>query len=282
MLVTPDLVKHLDDEKLMGRVAQLLSGHVQTPKFHLLTAVVDHIAPQLGSYKPLAGISILRGHLGEILPGLWHETPPRTKEDADSVAALTFQLGRPTVTLPLTRTIFLNNRPSTLMASLFDFSGPEPRLVRRFEKHSQDVKVPSLQSAQSIGDLGLYAPLAPVTRPRIVAGSFGNIVKAVEVNGEVVPASTELEDAVNAAYQRNTSTTPKAVGIWAMVAPASFSQLKKDALSQGSTVSGLALDENADPRELAHSTAHELKDLYAQGGRIYKICMDPDFFSLNH
>ncbi|KAI9166959.1 hypothetical protein HJFPF1_03074 [Paramyrothecium foliicola] len=273
ILVTPDFAQHLDDEAFVCGIAQLMSGSSQNPEFHLLAAVVDHVAPLLGAHQPLSGISALRGHLDEILPELWTEAPPRTKEDDDAVAAIAFELGLPSVTLPLTRTTFINSRPSTLISRLIDTSGPKARIIRQAEKHSQRVRVFSPRYAQSVGDLGLYAPLAPVTRPRIVTGSFGNIVKAIEVDGQSIPASTELENAVNSAYQRlsSASSSPKPVGIWALVAPVSFSATREGSLGQAGLQSPLALDEAVDIRKLAQSTAQELEELYKQGGRLYKI-----------
>ena len=100
------------------------------------------------------------------------------------------------------------------------------KTVRREEPTSQLVRVPQANMVQRNADLGLWAPLLPITSPRIVSDSFGNIIKGVEVDGKSIPASTELEEAVDKAYQKRPSgdASPGPIGVWAMVTPASHSE----------------------------------------------------------
>ncbi|PNY29421.1 Uncharacterized protein TCAP_00667 [Tolypocladium capitatum] len=221
ILATPNFIRLLEDSEFVGEFAKLLSGSADIDQFHVLCAVVDQVAPALGEPAALHGISILRGYLDDTLPELWLPSPPRAKEDADSVSALTFDLGNPCITLPLTRTTFHNNRTSTLLTSRFDMRQTFPQLVQRIEKHSQRITILLNQPPRSTADLGLWAPLSPITRSRVVTESFGNIVRGIQVDGKTEPASTELEDAVNTMFRHRSApeTIQGPMGVWAMITP---------------------------------------------------------------
>lgn len=269
VLATPEFAKNFDNADFMSSLASLLAGSGRPNKFHVLGAIVDNIAPQLGSYGTSPGISVLRGHLDHMLPNLWQEQPPRSQEDKDAVAALSFSLGVPKVTLPLARTNFHNNRPSTLLASTFDLSDDLPKMEWQAERLSQQVFIADADLPKKIGDLGLWAPLVPVTPPRLVAASFGNIVRGVEVDGQSIPASTELEDAVNAFYKRHDNAGP--VGIWALVTPTSDSPDAAASWLNGSPTP-LSVD-TAEPnlRELASKTAYYLHLSNQRGARLLQV-----------
>jgi hypothetical protein len=252
ILVTPELTKQISDKDFMGRVAQLLSGSSPGSQFHLLAAVVDRISPSRHSFQGLPGVSILRGSKDSIFPDLWEPFAPRAKDDADAVAALTFELGRPTVTLPLARTTFINSKTSTLIASSYDMDGPTPRLAQCIEKHSQHVRLSTNDDAPACLDesIGLSLPLIPLTKPRTVVGSFGNIVKSVHDGDRFLPASTELEEVVNQdpALLSQDMDRPR---VWAMVAPPSRPQSTPQ--------------ESGSAHDLLNSTSLEMANMYRHG-----------------
>ncbi|KAG6014019.1 hypothetical protein E4U43_007004 [Claviceps pusilla] len=221
VLASPKFAEHLDDSDFNSELVKVLSSSGITKDFHLLCAIVDDIAPAPGEPFPTPGISVLRGDLDSLLPQLWQPDPPLEKLERDSVAALTFKVGLSTQTLPLMRTTFLNNKNSTLLISRHDLSGGRPRLEERTEKQWQNVHVEVNPSACSVADFGLWAPLSPVTRARQITASFGNIVRAIEVDGQSIPASAELEAAVNSIFehQRTAETTMGPMGVWALVTP---------------------------------------------------------------
>ncbi|KAF4497088.1 v-type c subunit family [Fusarium agapanthi] len=258
-------------QQLYWQLHNMLSGSDGTGEFHTLAAVVDHIAPPVPNNKPIQGISILRGNLDGILPGLWTEAPPKEWSDGGKVSALTMDLGSPHITIPLTNTTFQNHRTSTLIISRYDLSAGSPKLIEQTDKkHSQKVIIPVQKRLSSINDLGIWAPLVPLTQPRVVTESFGNIVRRVDIEDESVPASTELEPAVDELHASKSDLVQSPMGIWAMITPPTFVQ------SGGSSPYV-----NPDPEatfadgqsitELMDVTSDQLGILYRQGGRLYQV-----------
>ncbi|KND95382.1 hypothetical protein TOPH_00377 [Tolypocladium ophioglossoides CBS 100239] len=268
ILATPNFIRQLEDSKFVGRFAKLLSGSADIDQFRVLCAVVDQVAPALGEPGALHGISILRGHLDDTLPELWLPSPPKARDDADSVSALTFDLGGPWITLPLTRTTFQNNKTSTLLSSRFDMRQASPRLVQRIEKHSQRIMISLNQPPRSTADLGLWAPLSPITRSRVVTESFGNIVRGIQVDGKTEPASTELEDAVNTMFKHRSApeTTQGPMGVWAMITPQTDLADLESAPDPTPILQGKPVS-----RDAIEVTAQYLEHSYKFGGRLFQI-----------
>lgn len=229
----------------------------------------------------MPGISVLRGDLDSLLPKLWQPDQPDTpvdKFERDSVAALTFKVGLSTQTLPLTRTTFLNNRASTLLTSRYDLSQGTPKRKQTRDKQWQNVHVEIDQPAQSVADFGLWAPLSPVTRARKLMESFGNIVRGIEAGGKPVPASTELEDAVNSmfAHQRTAATTSGPMGVWALITPdkSQTSSWSAENAPDPSTI----LQGKAVTRADVESCAYYLEQQHQAGSRFYQVCTFVCFF----
>ncbi|KAL6895539.1 hypothetical protein HDV57DRAFT_13519 [Trichoderma longibrachiatum] len=273
LLTTPNFAKDLENAHLMKEFARLMAGSEGVGKFHVLSAVVDHLAAPIGSLRPLQGLSVLRGHLDDMLPYLWHEQPPKSRDDADSVSALTFSLGDPALTLPLARTTFHNNKASTLLLSEFDLGPDTAQLARQLEKHSQFVKVSLDEEIKSLAHLDMWAPLLPLTHPRAVTESFGNIIRGIEVDGKTIPASTELEDIVNALHKQNAQSgiLSGPVGVWAMVTPNPETSSTLAEWIEEAPEPIAALPDVDDIRDTVSATAQHLKQLYSHGGRLYKI-----------
>ncbi|KAK5990348.1 hypothetical protein PT974_08615 [Cladobotryum mycophilum] len=235
LLATPDFARTLEDEEFMSQFVKTMSASAQVDQFHVLGAIVDHVAPPVGSYKPIQGISVLRGHLDDMLPQLWETAPPKSQDDADTVSALSFKLGKP--------------------------------------HHAQQVTWSPDRELQVVADLGLFAPLVPLTSPRAVTESFGNIIRGIEVEGKSIPASTELEEAVNALHKHSISSGIMSgpVGVWAVVTPyESESSDLAEWLENGPDpiVAGQDVE---DVKDLTRATATHLRTLYGLGGRFYKI-----------
>ncbi|KJK82942.1 hypothetical protein H634G_01070 [Metarhizium anisopliae BRIP 53293] len=271
VLATPDLTKQLDDQEFISGLVKLLSASASIRDFHLLCAVVDNIAPALGDVVPLQGISVLRGNLDSLLPQLWHPNTPREKADKDSVAALTFSVGKSNVTLPLTRTTFHNNRASTLLSNRYSLAQGQPELKDRKETQWQHVQIALNQPVQSTTDLGLWAPLSPVTRARKITESFGNIVRGIEIGGKSTPASTELEDSVNTmlANRKATESDQGPMGVWAVITPEtseSESLVLGDAPDPADTLDGRIVQ-----RKDVETAARYLEQQHQLGSRTYQV-----------
>ncbi|GAO13828.1 hypothetical protein UVI_02004510 [Ustilaginoidea virens] len=271
-MATPTLFKHVNDPAFTLELAKLLSAAAETRHFHLLCAIVDCIAPAPGEPVPAPGVSVLRGELHSLMPRLWQPEPPLRAFDKDSVAAVTFRAGSSLQTLPLARTTFLNSRPSTLLAGRFDVSGGSPRLKQAMHKQWQQVNVWSADPGVGPDTgMGLWAPLSPVTRPRRIVDSFGNIVRGVDVEGKPTPASTELEDAINRIHGHRLAAEASAgpMGVWALVSPASSRQRLGD--PDDAPDPEATLDGKAASREDVESTAAYLQSQHRAGCRLFQV-----------
>lgn len=263
VLATPDQARNLTDDVFMANLARTLAGPKYKGKFHILAAAVDHITGPVGSYQPFRGFSILQGRVDKILPKLWEHPPAKSSEDADKPSALMFSLGRATVTVPTANTAFQNQKDFTLIASLYDLSGDSAQLRTQFEKPSQRVRIPLSRRIESTKDLGLWTPMLPVTHARAVTASFGNIIKGVEVDGASVPASAELERAVEMVFKQKPDLAESGpIGIWALVMP-------KDVYEEFGPPP--VLDGSQSGQPLVDSTAQTIEKLCARGAKLYQI-----------
>ncbi|KAG5945276.1 hypothetical protein E4U53_006741 [Claviceps sorghi] len=271
VLASPHYAKHLDDPIFNSELVSLLSASTNTKDFHLLCAIVDNIAPAYGQLYPRPGISVLRGELDLLLPQLWQPDPPVQKFEKDSVAALTFKVGLSTQTLPLAQTTFLNSKTSTLLIGRYDLSRGSPKLEQKIEKQWQHVYVQVDPSIRSVLDFDLWAPLSPVTRARKIAASFGNIVRGIKVDGQSVPASTELEDAINSIFERRrtSETTTGPMGVWALVTP-EYSPLSAWTAENAPDPSAI-LEGNAVTRDDVDSCAFYFQKQHQAGSQFYQV-----------
>jgi hypothetical protein len=208
-------------------------------------------------------MSILRGNLDHILPQLWKNSPPKSRQDADTPSALEFEIGQAKVTVPGANTAFQNARDFTLIASHFDLSKVDSRILRKLDKTQQRIVMPVSRTVDSLADLGLWAPLLPVTAARAVTASFGNIIKGVDVAGVSTPASTELEEAVEKAFKEIPNLAESGpIGIWALVVPGQV---------YGDVGSGSSPDSSLDIHEIVEDTAQWIERLHSRGAKLYQI-----------
>lgn len=263
VLATPDHARRIVDDGFMSDLANALAGEDSHGEFHVLGAAIDHIAPPVGSYQPFSGMSILRGNLDHILPQLWQDSPSKSRRDADTPSALEFEIGKSRVTVPGANTAFQNARDFTLTASHFDLSKGKNRILRQLDKTQQRIVTPVSRNVESLADLGLWAPLLPVTRARAVTASFGNIIKGVEVDGESTPASTELEEAVEKAFKEIPDLAESGpIGIWALVVP-------KDLYAK--VGAQLGPDSSLESHHIVEDTAQQIEMLHSRGAKLYQI-----------
>ncbi|KAK0389602.1 hypothetical protein NLU13_3177 [Sarocladium strictum] len=262
VLASPELARKITDDGFMAEFASVLAGPEHRGEFHVLGAAVDHIAPVVGSYQPFQGLSVIRGQKATLLPHLWESNPPKSREDANTAPALRFGVGESVVTVPGANTAFQNQRDFTMVASRFDLSNPQARVLHRLEKTSQHITVPVYEKNEPSGQ-GFWAPLLPVTQPRAVTASFGNIVKGVEVDGASVPASTELEEAVEKVFKKIPSLAESGpVGIWALVVP-------KDVYDQVGPHP--SFDTATNSQDMVDIAARHVEELHARGAKIFQI-----------
>ncbi|KAH7329299.1 hypothetical protein B0I35DRAFT_41621 [Stachybotrys elegans] len=271
LLTTPELSKHLDDGEFMREFAQSMASGADVSHFHVMAAVVDNAAMADGADAPFSTLSVLRGHLDDILPRLWDPVPPKVKEDMETTSALTFDLDRVSITVPLAKTMFHNGRASTLLLHRYDMTSGVAKLSHRAETHFKSVKLPTNTSIKSLADVNLTAGLLPLTVPRRIVSSFGNIVRGIEIDSQDSPASTELEVQVNALHdlaQSGSGASLAASGVWAVISPASYPKERLESMYENDSSGSLSV---ALPLNLESRTSHQIQDILANGGRLYRI-----------
>ncbi|KAF2865518.1 hypothetical protein BDV95DRAFT_623801 [Massariosphaeria phaeospora] len=129
--------------------------------------------------------------------------------------------------LPLASTVFQTGQPTTMTFSAWqrEYGAEEFTLQSKENVMQHGIKFQKVhnQSAHSTSHMKhvstLAIPLIPLTLPRRVVGSMGNIIRRVQAsNDESVPASQELE-AVVPQYFKSRGESSQTTPVWALVIP---------------------------------------------------------------
>lgn len=143
------------------------------------------------------------------------------------------KLMRASFQIPLANTIFHNGQPTTfLFYGLNYVLGDERWDIRRrhpLERVSVLYDLPVL-GPSSATEFTLSAPLLPLTYPQRVRAAYGNIIRQLshpENDSEIVPASQQLENAVNG-YFESSGISPHPASVWALIVPAHPGQRQVD------------------------------------------------------
>lgn len=234
ILASRSHARWLTDTDFMSEFLSSVTNPAEDQEIHVVAAAVDGLLPQNPFTKARQGFSICRGTLDGLLPGLWTgDAAPTTSRGVEGDAALFFETkcrltsaapaSSPlTVTVPLANTVFQNNRQSTLLASRWRRSetGRLLELAKMVSKQTQNVSYAGDGTPRPTA--AVHLPFGPVTVPRVIAAGLGNIVRQIEVDGAPTPASRELEDAVQALYDRWAARGHPLQGplsVWAVVIP---------------------------------------------------------------
>ncbi|KAK7924485.1 hypothetical protein PG985_006539 [Apiospora marii] len=247
ILASPEFASWSEDQGFMSqllgtlhqRQRQKRAGATSGPgeaRTDVLFGVVDGIAdPHHLHGKPHQGLSILYGgSTASLLPSLWDQGKVAGRGDPDKASAVEFTAHEaesidgqevPTnVTLPLANTLFQNGRRSTLFASRWlspSAAGRQMELEWREEKSHQEVSC-----LRGLRKMPLRIPLMPLAPPRKIVAGLGNIVRQVEIDGVVSPASKELEMLIPQIFEKRAARAgeldqaPSPIGVWAWVLPA--------------------------------------------------------------
>ncbi|KAI1744076.1 hypothetical protein F4680DRAFT_406111 [Xylaria scruposa] len=231
ILASKDFTHWLEDDNFMSTFLETLyksTSTVQTnrPSLHVLSGISDSLSSRRPSNEASSGFSVLYGPADSILPGLWgKEGFDGTSQDSSAcVSFLTNPLLRNTgtleITVPLANTVFQNGRRSTLYASRWDTSSEGSMALRM--KRPKTIQRIAEKDGPVDHTLSMI-PLLPLTPPRKIVAGLGNIVRQVEVDGSVTPASTELEAIIPKIFeeraQLNPTSTPRPIGVWCWVIP---------------------------------------------------------------
>ncbi|KAJ2897058.1 uncharacterized protein MKZ38_005008 [Zalerion maritima] len=236
VVASSELVSWIDDAQFIPNLLRALFhsspswGEPPPDKINVVAAVTAGISPKA------PGISILHGNTNTILPDFGRHSLPHSNDSDGKLASLSFSMpplgdsaeqtsaagGEIEVTQPLANTIFDNGMQSTLRASTWarDQAGTYG-LIEEFPLSTQRV-VPDSTTKQSTTSGSV--PLMAVCPPRKVTSGLGNIIRQIEIDGENVPASKELEKNIDKLLTN--SPDPGPVSIWACMIP-------EDKLSSG-------------------------------------------------
>ncbi|CAG9937909.1 unnamed protein product [Clonostachys rosea f. rosea IK726] len=264
VLTSPGLARLVCDNGFLTDLVKTISCSPRRDGvFNLLVGVADRIAghPNKNGKRYEEGIAVCRGNL-QLIPNLWKDLPPKQKEDSDATSALQFlDFSGSSVTLPLSNTIFNNNKQSTLIAAQYDISGPSPKLIKTRETYTQDIILPADSRA------GAMLPLTALTPSREVTQSFGNIVRAVECYGKDTPASTELEAAVENIWKIREESDQSPFPMYAFITPEGAPSLLPPDV-------GRFGDPTLDPKTLRKEILQNNKyfdEAIRNGGRLYQL-----------
>lgn len=150
-----------------------------------------------------------------------HDTTAPTRKSPSQTARL--------LQLPMSNTLFQNGQTSTLYARrwlVIKTSSLNPRLAleKSCRLPRQLLRVMGFSQAESERAVWkLETRLKPITHPRVVAASFGNIVRRLQGRDALdatdsVPASMELEDCISQRMHAGEIATEQ-VQVWALVTP---------------------------------------------------------------
>jgi len=262
-----------------------------------LAAVVDEVPvweKRTGQLVSAEGVSVARGWMGgRWLGGLWDDM---TGEDIQGEAGqepphLEVHIprveytGHVKVKLPLANTIFTTGTEYTLFASRWSASQPGeiPTLLERTvpgQKRKQEIVFTERMLQYREDSVStLLAPLVPLTPAREVVSALGNILKEVQVDGQAVPASKELEEVIPALLEHRRKEREKqgwtsdegeltGMDVWALVIPKRYVEAGLPMLEQ------IDFRERYVPREegdLAGKTADQMARLVSCGAQLRRV-----------
>jgi hypothetical protein len=301
VLVSRSLAPWLRDDDFLLRLL-MATGMTNGPSrgLTLLTAAVDEVPRcdrRLNFFGSSEGISILRGRAHHILPGLHRR---HTNPDGQEVNLLhsdvpdptnpvipqlifhpppTRTAGNMTVTVPLANTLFTTGSRHTLLATQWWSSTQEPpRMTHKVERTTQVIHMsPDFMDDHAKPRSTVATYMVPLTPPRKVLASLGNILSGVEVDEQSAPASRELESVIpllleqrrklraSGPGEENAAGGP--VGVWALVMP-------EKCIEEGLTPTPLPLENYspADEATWAEATSEKIETLLGRGGKLHKVC----------
>ena len=200
------------------------------------------------------GMSVAYLDCIQAAPDLWEETPAASmvmeSTTIEQRSSLSFAIGGEhgsdalhKIKLPVANTLFLNGKVATLLAQKW---GQDPipesapfKLVHQRDIPEQSIKLMSMREPRRpVGERSLWTFLRPVTEPRTVATSAGNIVQRIILgrDGEGAPASQELESAIHERIEKGELPSQQ-TDVWALVRPKDIAYLSStdvhEAIIQG-------------------------------------------------
>lgn len=150
-----------------------------------------------------------------------HDTTAPSRKSPSQTARL--------LQLPISNTIFQNGQTSTLYAQrwlVINTSSLNPKLALEKSCRLPRQSLHMMGFSQTESERAVWkleTRLKPITHPRVVAASFGNIVRRLQSRDahdatDSVPASMELEDCISQRMHTGEIATEQ-IQVWALVTP---------------------------------------------------------------
>jgi hypothetical protein len=276
ILVSRDLAPWLADKKFLADLITATGLATACPErrtLSVLSAVVDEVpyySSKKNDFGSSQGISVLLGKGDFLIPTLWFSEKSQGITPRASLEFRTWKAAWATkLTLPLANTLFTTGQPHTLFATRWAATGEPGPVLRDSVKRTQATigLPPSVELHDPKSTLRVN--LTPVTPPRKILASLGNILSKIEIDGHPAPPSQELESNIPKLLERRRSSLPPdhppaPVGVWALTIP-------KDLLR------AYPIMESSDsyhPRRLARlrGTDFDWDLLMSRGCQLSKVC----------
>lgn len=246
LLVSRAFAPWLDDKAFLSQMLVAaglasedpVSAAGETRELTMLAAAIDQVPRyyrELDYFGSSEGISVIRGSSKRLLSRVWDATPPPAKAQQASLQFIPPRapsMPPMTVTLPLANTLFTTGKPHALFVSRWATAkGRSPEVLETLEREQATI-APKTADRRAKGRAlatSLRANLIPVTPPRKILASLGNILSRVEIDGRPAPASRELEDVVPRLIEQRRErlssdhgedhTPAGPIGVWALTIP---------------------------------------------------------------
>ncbi|PIB01754.1 hypothetical protein CB0940_01078 [Cercospora beticola] len=223
LLVSSSFARHALDPNFPLKVLQRFSANPTASKpLDAVVAVVDRLPAPGGPPSGVEGIAyaLVTDPLQSLLEAQTPLQSSTTKPGSMSFAMRHGDSCRVDAQLPLAQTIFTTGMPSTLLHIRYQFDPLSGQLRKQASQRLESAHI-SLPDTLGQGNIKLQAQLLPLTVPRQVVSSMGNIVRklaAPESGSKIISASQELEAAVSS-YFASKQKAPEAVQVWALILP---------------------------------------------------------------
>jgi hypothetical protein len=202
----------------------------------VIVAIVDRVfdfkslsGPRISGGDGEEGISVLVSRQKHPLEDTVFTNQPTISDDREdtmtieqkdclSIAVAKNESHQFNFSIPLANTVFQNGQKSTLIASQWLASSGTRHFTIQQEKRLRSYTV-ELPEEEPFGCCRMSIPLKPLTVPRRIAASTGNIIRKIymdEHDTSAAPASQELEMMVTEHFKSNNSE-PHRVSVWALL-----------------------------------------------------------------
>ncbi|KAF2207895.1 hypothetical protein CERZMDRAFT_101919 [Cercospora zeae-maydis SCOH1-5] len=223
LLVSSSFARHALDPNLPLKVLQRFSANPTASKpLDAVVAVVDRLPTPGGPASGVEGIAyaLVTHPLQSLLEAQSPLQSSTTKPGSLSFAITHGDSCRIDAQLPLAQTIFTTGLPSTLLHTRFQFDPLSGQLRKQASQRLESAHI-RMPDSLAHGESTLRAQLLPLTVPRRVVSSMGNIIRKLaspESGSRTISASQELEAAVDN-YFADRRKAPEAVQVWALIIP---------------------------------------------------------------